>query len=179
LLNSKSGNYGSGGVNDVNDTYFISAPLVPNPGGSVSAGSFTFGGSTVDVTADMTLGAPTGMQTHGIFDTYYKEFSFNFNSSDKALAYNTQDNPAGPTADSSGTFYYAAFQVDASGLAAGYGIHFDLYSKNESSGAVDKVAPFSHDAQTAVPETVTMLLLGSGLVGLVGLVAMGRRKTSA
>jgi hypothetical protein len=146
--------------------YYISAALVPNPEGSLPAGSFTFDGTSVALST-LIYGAPNGLPSHDIFDTYYKEFGFNFDSNNKASAYNSQDNPGGPNPDPTGTLYYASFSVDATGLPAGYGIHFDLYSK-DGNGAVDKFAPFSHDAQTAVPEPATMLLLGSGLVGLAG-----------
>ncbi len=162
------------------ETYYISVALTPKtapPGGSF--GSFTFEGTTVNATSDMVYGVPpletnlafdaNDLSKHGIFETYYREFAFTFNSLDTALAYNTADDPGGPTAGSGA--YYAAFDVDSTGLLAGYNLHFDLYNTDVRRGTdidVDDFAPFSHDAECCtqkVPEPGTLLLLGSGIVG--------------
>lgn len=79
--------------------------------------------------------------------------------------------------------YYASFNVDTSRLAAGDAVHFDLYTAVYRPGSasgygsgpgdldVGQFAPFNRDAQSldapaVVPEPSTIMLLGSGLVGL-------------
>ena len=76
------------------------------------------------------------------------------------------------------------FQIDASALASGYGLHFDLYTYGETNGgrtAITDFAPFSHDAAycielncepVKVSEPSTLGLFG---VGLMSLVAIRRR----
>jgi len=88
---------------------------------------------------------------YGIFDTYFEEFGFKFNSANTTVSYNSQGNPGGLQISSSGTMYYALFNVDTSNLANGYSIHFDLYNTTKDKDGnviVDINAPFSHDANS-------------------------------
>ncbi len=161
-------------------TYYISVALTPQtapPGGSF--GSFTFDGTTVDATSEMTYGVPPlesnvafdpgDLATHSVFETYFSEFAFTFDPSDTVLSYNTAETPGGPTAGTGS--YVAAFDVDSRLLASGYDLHFDLYSSVvKQGGDIDRnqFAPFSHDAECCaqVPEPTSGLLLGSGLAAL-------------
>ena len=179
--------------------FFLSMALV-GPSGSVGAagsyGSFTLGASTINVSSGMTYGTPPletilggaatdpgDLGSHGIFPTFFKEQAFTFSATDKSALFNTQDHPTwGPQAGTG--MYFHKFDINVSGLNAGYGIHFDLYNEticakkqgNVCSAAgdidVNKFAPFSHDAQGMVtnipePETYAMLLAGLGLMGFV------------
>ena len=185
------------------DTYYISAALNPvtaPPGGSL--GSFNWEGTSYDVTGDMTFGTPPieaggfasrdpgDLSPHGIFPTYFAEFSFQFDPNDRTVRYDTQTNTGGltPTTNTNNVAYYALFNVTTS-LSGSNILHFDLYDtfvktcRTRSTGCtadedIDHFAPFSHDAQSttnSVPEPQSLLLFGTGLVLAT---RMMRRKAS-
>ncbi len=202
--------------------YFVSMAVTGPDGNSIPStpanlGSFQFstdgGGTytTVNVTSDMIYGtAPVDamfqnwdagdLPKHGIFPTYFYQLALAaFTDSLTKEAYNTADRAINgdPIPDDSGsTMFYQKILLDTTNLAAGYDLHFDLYSraiidcsKNSTTCTdidVDDFAPFSHDAESTrdgvppppppqgfVPEPSIMALLGLGTIGL-GL--MGRRK---
>jgi hypothetical protein len=165
-------------------TYYISVSIIPSVGETFDpALSFAFDGTTYDATEDMTFGhAPIDtiqghdggdLPGHGIFPTYFIEVDFQFDSSNTAESYNTQDDPGGLNTSGTGSFY-ASFDVDSSLFGSSYFLHFDVYTVH-SSEDVDVVyfAPFSHDAET-VPEPNTLLLLGAALISA----SLFRRKRS-
>ena len=126
--------------------------------------------------------------THGVFDTYFIQNTFNFTGAPTTASVDTQSNPGyDPTATSGTDLSYLQFDVDVSGLAAGYGLHFDLYNLSicttdkgqcQVAGDADQsqFAPFSHDAEYVppggtpspgpVPEPATLALFGLGAIAM-------------
>jgi len=186
----------------LNDTYFISAAVIPStgPGGS-TLGSFTFNSANYDVTGDLTygnppielftdaVGDPGDLQNHGVFPTYFGEFGFSFSADQRAVTYNTADAPGGFTTTTStdpNTFsYYQTFNITTSLSDPTNAIHFDLYNTYVQncarSGAcvwdeeIALFAPFSHDAQSRVPEPQTLVMMSTGLL-IAGRLLARRRK---
>lgn len=157
---------------DPSKTYYLSAAITPKTSVPLTAdfGSFTINGTSYDSTHGMTWGTPPvdasqpgDLGSHDIYDTHYAEIAFTFAGSDIIAAYDTQTGGSG-----SGNINRKTFQVDASGLAEGYEVHFDLYNTKIKKGVdvVDQFAPFSHDAVSAPDTGSTVALLGAALAGL-------------
>jgi hypothetical protein len=154
-------------------------------GAGISGGSKTF------TFSDLVFGNPPleanvvfdsgDLSQHGIFPTYFAEIAFHFDPSLKASSYNTQDQPGGLTPNASGSLFYQGWNVDVSGLTAGYDLHFDLYdeavSKSKKSLVPDidrdDFAPFSHDAISGPHTTTTTVPDASSTAGLFGLALLG------
>lgn len=111
------------------------------------------------------LSDPDSIAPHGIFDTYFEIYEFNFDGL-LGLISNTQPGDPG-----TGQGYSEFFDITINSLAEEVEyLHFDLFTiegggQLGSTDQVEAFAPFSHDAQ-AVPEPTTALLLGVGLAGL-------------
>lgn len=193
--------------NSLTDSYGLSIALTPPTDTAGDYGSFVLNGQTIAVTADMVFGAPPlestvtqlydpgDLPSHDIFDTYFYELLFAFDPGLQTGLVNTQDTPGYDPTDpgNAGTdLYYRQFSIDTTNLAAGLGLHFDLYNielvdcgKNPNClpGDVDQsaFAPFSHDAEWApgpaggpgVPVPAPLALLG------LGGILLGRRRRSA
>ena len=152
--------------------------------------------NTIEVTGEMNYGTPpfetildqNDLGSHSVFDTFYVEHEFMFDTAQRSGEYDVELNTGiGPQALGAKNMFYIAFNVDVSNLSPGYAIHFDLYNtklkdKPQPDVAIDMFAPFSHDAQSwegdgpppifiqpvATPEPVTgmLSLMGIGALGL-------------
>ncbi len=151
-------------------TYDIVAAITPEQTTAANLGSFVFNGSTVNVTSDMT------------FNNGGNPFAWNpankFNNYDVSLVSGTH---TGPTTSATGNALYMSFNVDITGLDAGYTLWFDLIQL-DANGKVIANEPFSHAAQggtgggSSVPDGgSTAMLLGMAMLGL----GWAKRKISA
>jgi hypothetical protein len=174
-------------------TYYLSVALLPaseNLGDPANFGSVTVDGIALGNTIGQAeFGTPpiedidNDLPSHGIFDTYYYEIAFLFDGSPTIDSYDAQDGNS-----ANGSLYQRTFAIDASSLAFGYGLHFDLYTYDSEARRtrVTDFAPFSHDAAycvelncnpVEVTEPGTLGLMGLGLLGLLTLrrkIAPGR-----
>jgi hypothetical protein len=182
---------------DLSSTYYLSLAIVKHDGSPMTAadknfGTFTIsgagvpGGTKTYSFSDLVFGNPpfeanlekdaNDLAPHSIFPTYFAEVGFKFTSSKTTTPFNVQDNPGGFTPSTTGSMFYQDFNVNITGLAEGYDLHFDLYDEVVKNGGdidIDDFAPFSHDAvsgpHTNVPDAASSaVLLGIALLGLGG-----------
>lgn len=168
------------------DDFWLSVALVPKTSTDSEFGSFSISQGGTPLIAEREYGSPpvgsVDLANHGVFETYFWEYPVTFVQGDEFAPYNTQDQAgaAGTSAVEGEGMYWSMFNVDATGLAEGYNLHFDLYTygAHEKSGKemILDFAPFSHDAQSRVPDGgTTLALLGLGLIGLTAVQRRVRR----
>lgn len=168
------------GTADGTDAFNIS---VTNDGGALSLFDSGYGTPPLEDS--------NSISSHGIFDTYFEIYAFNFDGLSGTIG-NTQPGDAG-----SGEGFTEEFDVVINSYTAGTtGIHFDLFTTTgagqylrigdtgyggDNKKLVNRVAPYSHDAEFGccgenVPEPGPLGLLGAGMIALY--IARRRRLAS-
>jgi hypothetical protein len=115
----------------------------------------------------------TDMDPNGVYGSYFKDFSFKFNSSQRANAYDVALDPDnGPAAAANGQTYYQAFTIDTASLSRASQMRFEVSNtalKTNDEINFIKWAYFNKSGRSAqaVPEPGSMILLGTGVVALV------------
>lgn len=154
----------------LSSTSFLSIAALKDNGDAVSLSDLF--GTLIDIEGvaitenDFWVGTPpieSGDNTlgpHGVYDTAFAEFMFQFASGNTTSTYNSEDAAGASTLYDGGSgSFFKTFNVSISQLAAGINLHFDLYTtKNVEGGGPerDKFAPYSHDAELRLalsPET--------------------------
>jgi hypothetical protein len=184
----------------MSSTYYISLAIVNHSGAPMTlsdmffgsfnvSGSGISGGSKTYSYSDLVFGNPPfeanvnmdagDLPSHGIYPTYFAQVGFKFDAAKTATPYNSADTPGALSShlSSGGSLYYQDWNIDISGLKAGYDLHIDLYDEALKKGDdvdVNDFAPFSHDAVSgphggvSVSDTSNSAsLLGLALLGLL------------
>jgi len=164
LMPQGSTNTGAGTITitPVLPPYAAYPPYAPEP--SVTA--FGAGGQSGWFYGTPTMGNGQPLPPHDVYDTSY----LTFDMGDFNPLYTVYDMQPGETGQGPGE--YKKVHVSITGFDW---VHFDAYNHFIHNDRVHaRFAPFSHDAEHS-PEPGSLLLMGSGLAGLVGVRFRGRR----
>lgn len=166
----------TGAANDKRYAYLVlaSVPQTNEDNFDVTVGGAVGGsGPVTSGFGKPPLEDPNDLSPHGIFDTYFEIYEFQFDGSLQPIG-NTEPGNEGDSAQG----YLEEIAIAFDGTPS-TGLHLDLFTvagdgwyepgTDEDKKLVKANAPFSHDAEfelTHTPEPGTLLLLASGLVGL-------------
>lgn len=150
-------------VGNVGDAFDVS---VSNDGGALTLVDSGYGNPPIN--------DPNSLSPHGIFDTYFEIYEFDFDGSVTTIG-NTQ-----PSNNDTGDGYVESFDISVNSLFFGaIGVHFDLFTVGgdgiydalnpDDKKMVNAVAPYSHDAAYVVPVPAAFWLFGTALIGFIGI----------